>query len=95
MTTECKATSNVDLTKVKPYGDTLNDGMTEMSVTLPVPYSEEAEEAAKQLVKKIGFDEPNVTYYKELCPGFTFFVVYGKMPVSYTHLDVYKRQTKY
>lgn len=56
MTTECKATSNVDLTKVKPYGDTLNDGMTEMSFTLPVPYSEEAEEAAKQLVKKIGFD---------------------------------------
>ena len=52
MTTECKATSNVDLTKVKPYGDTLNDGMTEMSFTLPVPYSEEAEEAAKQLVKK-------------------------------------------
>ena len=45
MTTECKATSNVDLTKVKPYGDTLNDGMTEMSFTLPVPYSEEAEEA--------------------------------------------------
>ena len=39
MTTECKATSNVDLTKVKPYGDTLNDGMTELSFTLPVPVS--------------------------------------------------------
>ena len=92
MTTECKATSNVDLTKVKPYGDTLNDGMTEMSFTLPVPYSEEAEEAAKQLVKKIGFDEPNVTYYKELCPGFTFFVVYGKMQatVDFTAIKVPK-----
>lgn len=92
MTTECKATSNVDLTKVKPYGDTLNDGMTELSFTLPVPYGEEAEEAAKQLVKKIGFDEPNVTYYKELCPGFTFFVVYGKMQatVDYTAITVPK-----
>ena len=92
MTTECKATSNVDLTKVKPYGDTLNDGMTELSFTLPVPYGEEAEEAAKQLVKKIGFDEPNVTYYKELCPGFTFFVVYGKMQatVDFTAITVPK-----
>ena len=26
-----------DLTKVKPYGDTLNDGKVEMAFTLPVP----------------------------------------------------------
>ncbi len=92
MAAECKATSTVDLTKVKPYGDTLNDGMTEMAFTLPVPYGEEAEEAAKQLVKKIGFEEPNVTYYKELCPGFTFFVVYAKMQatVDFTAINVPK-----
>jgi len=40
-----------DLTKVKPYGDTLNDGKVEMAFTLPVPYGEEAEECAKQYVK--------------------------------------------
>ena len=67
--TECTtATTKVDLTKVKPYGDTMNDGKVEMAFTLPVPYGEEAEETAKQLVKKMGFDEPNVTYYHELCP---------------------------
>ncbi|HQK54654.1 MAG TPA: OAM dimerization domain-containing protein, partial [Sedimentibacter sp.] len=32
----------VDLTKIKPYGDTLNDGMVQMSFTLPVPYGDEA-----------------------------------------------------
>ena len=32
------ATTQVDLTKVKPYGDTLNDGMMELGFTLPVPY---------------------------------------------------------
>ncbi len=86
------AASNVDLTKVKPYGDTLNDGMVEMAFTLPVPYSEEAEEAAKQLAKKMGFDEPNVTHYNELCPGFTFFVVYGKcqQTVDFTTIKVPK-----
>ena len=71
------ATTTVDLTKVKPYGDTLNDGKVEMAFTLPVPYGEEAEECAKQYVKKLGFNEPNVTYYHELGPGYTFFVVYG------------------
>jgi beta-lysine 5,6-aminomutase beta subunit len=86
------ATSQVDLTKVKPYGDTMNDGQTEMAFTLPVPYGEEAEEAAKQLVKKMGMDEPNVTYYHELCPGYTFFVVYAKCQhtVDFTKIKVNK-----
>ena len=86
------ATAQVDLTKVKPYGDTLNDGMTQLSFTLPVPYGEEAEEAAKQLAKKMGFEEPNVTYYHELCPGYTYFVVYGKAQatVDYTTIKVPK-----
>ena len=27
----------LDLTKIKPYGDTMNDGKTQLSFTLPVP----------------------------------------------------------
>ena len=54
------ATTAVDLTKAKPYGDTMNDGMMELTFTLPVPYGEEANEAAKQLAKKMGLDEPAV-----------------------------------
>ena len=46
------ATTTADLTKVKPYGDTLNDGKVEMAFTLPVPYGEEAEECAKQYVTR-------------------------------------------
>ncbi len=42
----------LDLTKVKPYGDTLNDGKTQLSFTLPVPCNDEAIEAAKQLMRK-------------------------------------------
>ena len=29
--------AKVDLTRVKPYGDTLNDGMVQTSFTLPFP----------------------------------------------------------
>ncbi len=48
--------AKVDLTKVKPYGDTLNDGMVQTSFTLPVPYGDEATEAARQLAKKMGLE---------------------------------------
>ena len=86
------AIAQVDLTKVKPYGDTLNDGYMEMAFTLPVPYGEEAEEAAKQYVAKMGIEEANVTYYHELSPGYTFFVVYGKCvhTVDFTKITVKK-----
>ena len=36
----------LDMKSVKPYGDTINDGKTQLSFTLPVPYGEEAVEAA-------------------------------------------------
>lgn len=86
------ATTQVDLTKVKPYGDTLNDGMMELGFTLPVPYGEEANEAAKQLALKMGLEEPNVTYAHDMGGGYTFFVVYGKCQhtIDYTQIKVVK-----
>ncbi|HOZ29535.1 MAG TPA: OAM dimerization domain-containing protein [Bacteroidales bacterium] len=67
----------LDLKKVKPYGDTMNDGKVQLSFTLPVPCNDEAIEAAKQLLKKMGLENPQVVYYKELTKGFTFFNCYG------------------
>ncbi len=76
----CITTANtaIDMTKIKPYGDTLNDGMMQMSFTLPIPYGEEANEAAKLLAKKMGLDEPAVVFSKDLNIGYTYFVLYGK-----------------
>lgn len=67
----------LDLTKVKPYGDTMNDGKVQVSFTLPVPCGDEAVEAAKQMMKKMGFENPLVVFHKELTKGFTFFNCYG------------------
>jgi len=82
----------LDLTKVKPYGDTMNDGKTQISFTLPVPCGDEAIEAAKQLMKKMGFENPLVVYYKELTKGFTFVNCYGSCThtVDYTTIHVPK-----
>lgn len=86
------AVQKVDLTRVKPYGDTLNDGMMQLSFTLPVPYGEEASEAARQLAKKLGLEEPSVVHSSDLGVGYTFFVVYGKCQhtVDYTQIEVPK-----
>ena len=83
---------SLDLKKIKPYGDTMNDGKTQLSFTLPVPCNDEAIEAAKQLMKKMGFENPQVVFYKELTKGFTFFNCYGSCThnVDYTTIRVPK-----
>ncbi|MEG0919059.1 MAG: OAM dimerization domain-containing protein [Anaerovoracaceae bacterium] len=82
----------VDLKNIKPYGDTMNDGVTQLSFSLPVPYGEEANEAAKVLCKKMGLDEAAVVYSYDMGGGFTFFNMYGKMQhtVDYTGIKVTK-----
>jgi len=86
------AVEKVDLTKIKPYGDTLNDGMMQLSFTLPVPYSDESKEAARILGKKMGLEEPEIVHYSDLGVGYTFFVVYGRCmhTVDYTKIEVPK-----
>ncbi|MDR2979995.1 MAG: cobalamin-dependent protein [Bacteroidales bacterium] len=82
----------LDLAKIRPYGDTMNDGKTQISFTLPVPCNDEAIEAAKQILKKMGFENPQIVYYKELTKGFTFFNCYGSSvhTVDYTAIHVPK-----
>ena len=86
---------SMDLTKIKPYGDTLNDGKTQISFTLPLPCNDEAIEAAKQLLLKMGFDNPQIVFYKELTDGYTFFNCYGSCThdVDYTKIEVPKVET--
>lgn len=63
---------------VKPYGDTLDDGRVQLSFTLPVPWSDDAKEAACQLALQMGIDEPSVVHSEAMGPDFAFFVLYGQ-----------------
>ena len=80
----------LDLNRLKPYGDTMNDGKVQLSFTLPVSDSEVSVEAARQLALKMGLVEPIVTYHAPLDKSFSFFVVYGSLShvVDYTQLHV-------
>lgn len=67
---------------IKPYGDATNDGKVQLSFTLPVEWSEAADEAARQLVGKMGFGDVQVVEGRRIATGFTFFVVYASTPQS-------------
>jgi beta-lysine 5,6-aminomutase beta subunit len=81
---------NLDLTKIKPYGDTLNDGQIQVSFTLPVDDGEKAQFAALELAKKMGIEKPSVAYHASLDKGYTYFVLYGnfKHSIDYTKIKV-------
>ena len=67
----------------------MNDGKVQLSFTLPVPVGAEAVEAAKQLLKKMGLNNPSVVFYKELTPGFTFFNCYGSCSHTVDYSTIY------
>ncbi len=66
------------MNKIRPYGDTLNDGKVQLSFTLPTELVPESEEAARQFAQKMGLKEVNVVHSMDLGEGFSFFVLYGK-----------------
>lgn len=63
--------------KIKPYGDRLDDGMMQLSFTLPIKATVEAKEAARQYVEKLGFERAQVVAMEPMGEGFTFFVSYA------------------
>ncbi|MFH1119642.1 MAG: OAM dimerization domain-containing protein [Bacteroidota bacterium] len=72
----------IDLSNVRPYGDHLNDGMVQLSFTLPVPFNKQGKKAAQLIARQMGIEAPDVVHHEELLPGFTFFIIYGKCNYS-------------
>ncbi len=73
---------------IKAYGDTINDGAVQLSFTLPIAIGPKADEAARLYTCKLGFEECEVVHSNPLSDNFTFFVVYGKSPVSLDYSKV-------
>jgi beta-lysine 5,6-aminomutase beta subunit len=63
--------------KIKPYGDTLNDGKVQLSFTLPVEKSQKGIAAAKEVAKSMGLIDPSVVHAESIENGFSFYIVYG------------------
>lgn len=88
--------TSLDLARVKPYGDTMNDGKIQLSFTLPLAHDERSVAAAAQLAEKMGLQDPQVVFHQSLAPQFTLFVVYGTCghTVDYTAIKVHAVENK-
>jgi len=80
--------TTLDLTKLKPYGDTMNDGKVQMSFTLPVKDDDKGAAAAVLLAQKMGLADPNVALRQKLDEEFTFYVVYGAVTHSVNYNEI-------
>ena len=81
--------TTLDLTKLRPYGDTMNDGKVQMSFTLPVKDDAKGQAAAVQMAQKMGIADPNVALHQKLDETFTFYVVYGAVTHASTGTDAH------
>lgn len=82
----------VNLRKIKAYGDRLDDGVLQLSFTLPVSASPEAKEAAKMYAEKLNLEKVSIATMEPMGKGFTYFVVYGhaKHTIDFTRIRVPK-----
>ena len=76
------------MTNIKPYGDSFNDGKVQLSFTLPLPSGRKARETARLITKEMGFDDVNIVEMRDLGEGFSFFVVYGSLQISFNFDDI-------
>jgi beta-lysine 5,6-aminomutase beta subunit len=81
---------------IKPYGDTLNDGIVQLSFTLPVENGERARKAAETYVSKLNFEDVSVAHAQKIADNFTFFVVFAraKPTVDYSRIKVSEVKTR-
>lgn len=75
---------------ILPYGDHKDDGIVQVSFTLPVEDDPLGDEAARQVMRQMSLKEPQVVESTPLGPGYTFYVGYGKLarPVEIGKLKV-------
>jgi len=64
---------------IRPYGDTFNDGIVQLSFTLPSKDKLTAIEAAKILLAKMSIRDVKIATVEEVLDNFYFFVVYGSV----------------
>jgi beta-lysine 5,6-aminomutase beta subunit len=63
--------------QIRPYGDTANDGIVQLSFTLPLPLGARAREAARRYAMLMGISNPLVAHAESADTHYSFFVVYG------------------
>jgi beta-lysine 5,6-aminomutase beta subunit len=79
-----------DTNLIRAYGDRRDDGVIQISFTLPVPLSDKAKEAARLFCTRLGLVDVKVAAAEPAADNYTFFVVYARADVllDYSEIDV-------
>jgi beta-lysine 5,6-aminomutase beta subunit len=81
-------TSTREKQLIRAYGDRRDDGVIQLSFTLPVAASEKAKEAAQLYCKQLGLTEVKVAAMERAADTYSFFVVYAKSPVIIDYAEI-------
>ncbi|MBU0991337.1 MAG: cobalamin-dependent protein [Proteobacteria bacterium] len=79
---------------IKPYGDTLNDGIVQLSFTLPVEYSEKAKKAAELYASQLNLENIVVAHASRIADNFTFFIIYASAVPMLDYTSVVSTEVK-
>lgn len=71
--------AKADLHNIRPYGDTMDDGVVQVSFSLPLPLDQLAREAALRLGNAMGLRDVLIYHEADLGYGFSYFILYGKL----------------
>lgn len=74
---------------IRPYGDRRDDGVVQLSFTLPIALSDKAKEAAAQFVAKMGFSDVRVAAAERAADSYTFFIVYARTAVYVDYAQIH------
>lgn len=73
---------------IRAYGDRRDDGVIQLSFTLPVTASEKAKEAAKLYCQGLGLTDVKVAAVERAAEHYTFFVVYARSSVVLDYAEI-------
>jgi beta-lysine 5,6-aminomutase beta subunit len=63
---------------IRPYADHRDDGIVQVSFTLPVHGEQTARFAALEIARHMGLSRSEVVHYQKVTDGFTYLVLYGR-----------------
>ena len=66
----------------RPFGDHTDDGIVQVSFSLPVARSPAGRLAARSIGEQMGLRNPEIVHEIDLTPSSTYFILYGKVEHS-------------
>lgn len=73
---------------LRAYGDRRDDGIIQLSFTLPVAPSEKAKEAAQLYCTRLGLSDVKVAAMERAADTYSFFIVYARSPVVIDYAEI-------